>query len=308
MIRNHKWVFIVNPVAGNGYGLGQVGRIREMCDRYHIDAEIVYTERRGHASELSLRYAEEGYRYIIAVGGDGTFNEVAAPLLFNNSVVTGAICGGSGNDTSRITGFSDRFTDSDWERFFRADTTLIDVGRCNDQLFINGIGIGFDAEVAASSHAESEKGKRLGKNKYIWNILRILLLFREKRMRVISGNGTSETDCFINTVGNGRRFARSFFLTPGAVANDGLLDICSIRRLSLPQRIRLLMMVPGGKHIFDKRVTYYQTGRVQIEFPDKVPFHADGELFHASSFDIRLEPLALNIIYNPEGDHCIRLD
>ncbi len=301
-----KWVFIVNPVAGNGNGLRQVGKIREMISRYDLAAEVVFTERRGHATELSEKFAGEGYRYIIAVGGDGTFNEIAAPLLFNHNVVAGAISGGSGNDTSRITGFSDQFTEEDWENFFRAEHTRIDIGKCNDQLFINGIGIGFDAEVAAKSQAESEGGKRLGKNKYIWNILKILLFFREKPMTVISDNGHNVSDCFINTVGNGRRFARSFYLTPGAVANDGLLDVCSISRLRLLQRVRMLMMVPAGKHVFHKKVNYYQTNKVTLEFPVEVPFHADGELFYAQRFEIGLISNALNIIYNPEGDHCIR--
>jgi len=308
MDSNNKWVFIVNPVAGNGYGLSLVGKINEMISKNSLAADIVYTERRGHASELSAKYAEAGYKYIIAVGGDGTFNEVASPLVFNKSVVTGSISGGTGNDTNQITGFPDRFNEKEWENFFRAHYTGMDVGRCNDRTFLNGIGIGFDAQVAAQNYTETGEVRLGSKNKYIWHILKVLLFYKEKRMVVISDGKKSETDCFINTVSNGRRFARTFFLTPKAIANDGVLDVCSIKRLSLIQRVRLLLMVPKGTHIYDKRVNYYQTAQISLEFPEKVPFHADGELFYAQHFDISLIRNALNIIYNPEGDHCFNFD
>jgi diacylglycerol kinase (ATP) len=304
MDQKNKWVFIVNPIAGNGYSLSLIDKIQEMINKYNIEGEIVFTERRGHASELSKKYAENGYRYIIAVGGDGTFNEVATPLVFNENVITGAVSGGTGNDTNQITGFPNRFKDKEWENFFKGDFTRMDVGKCNDKTFLNGIGIGFDAQVAAQNYTESGEVILGGKNKYLWHILKILLFFKEKKMIVITNGKRTETDCFINTVANGRRFARSFFLTPKAIANDGVLDVCSIKRLSLIQRIKLLLMVPKGTHINDKRVNYYQTENLILEFPVKVPFHADGELFYAKRFEISLIRDALNVLYNPEGNHC----
>ncbi len=124
-------------------------------------------------------------------------------------------------------------------------------------------------------------------------------------MLFLRGN-KSETDCFINTIGNGRRFAGGFFLTPEAVANDGLLDVCSIKKLSLPQRLKILLMVPKGTHINDKKVNYYQTEKLSLEFPSEVPFHVDGELYFSQHFEIGIMPGALNIIYNPEGNHFFR--
>jgi diacylglycerol kinase (ATP) len=125
-------------------------------------------------------------------------------------------------------------------------------------------------------------------------------------MTVLSDGKKSETDCFINTVSIGRRFAGGFFLTPEAVANDGLLDVCSIKRLSLLQRLRILMMVPKGTHIRDKKVNYYKTERLSMEFEEKVPFHVDGELYFSDRFEISLLPCALKIIYNPAGNHYFK--
>jgi YegS/Rv2252/BmrU family lipid kinase len=303
MSQNNRWVFIVNPIAGNGFGLSQVDKIREMILKHNLDAEVVYTERRGHASLLSKQYADRGFKYIIGVGGDGTFNEVATPLIFNKDIVTGIISGGTGNDFIQITGFPDKFEEKDWENFFKVNVIKMDVGKCNEKIFLNGIGIGFDAQAAAENYTESGEVKPGGKNKYIKDILKTLLFFKEKRMIVISGGKRTETDCFINTVSNGRRYAGSFFLTPKAIANDGLLDVCSIKKLSLPLRIKLLLMVPKGTHINDKRVNYYTTDKLSLEFPSAVPFHADGEMYFSQHFELSVIPEALNIIYNPEGNH-----
>jgi diacylglycerol kinase family enzyme len=125
-------------------------------------------------------------------------------------------------------------------------------------------------------------------------------------MTVITSTGSHETDCFINTIAIGRRFAGGFFLTPKAIANDGLLDVCMIKRLSLFERFSILLKVPEGKHITDKRVNYYQTKGISLEFPEVVPFHVDGELYYSDKFNVTILPEALKVIYNPDGNHFFK--
>jgi len=298
-----KWVFIVNPIAGNGFGKTMVPEIQQKIREYQINGEIILTEGKGHASELSGQYAEKGTRYIIAVGGDGTINEVARPLLNNRNVTTGIIPAGSGNDFNQIPGFPNRFKENDWEVFFRKNEISLDVGIVNEVAFLNGMGLGFDAEVAAQNYTEDGKVRKGGKDKYIWHIVKTLLFFKEKKMIVVTDKEHLETNCFINTVAVGRRFAGSFFLTPQAIANDGLLDVCSIKKLNLFHRFRLLLKVPKGTHISDKRVKYFRTSKIHLEFPQKVPYHVDGELYFAISFNISVIPDCIKIIYNPDGNH-----
>lgn len=306
MDNKKKWAFIINPIAGNGFAISLTGKLEEMISRYNLQADLVFTTKKGHATELSRQFMERGYKYIIGVGGDGTFNEIAAPLINNKSIITGLIPAGTGNDFIQITGFPGRFEEKHWEIFFKQKTMAMDVGQCNGKHFLNGMGLGFDAQVASENYTENGEVKTGWKYKYIWHILKTLLFFKEKKMTVLIDGNKSETDCFINTVAIGRRFAGSFFLTPKAIANDGLLDVCSIKRLSLPQRLKILLMVPKGTHINDKKVNYYQTEKLSIEFPRKVPFHVDGELFFSDKFEIGVIPGALNIIYNPEGNHFFR--
>lgn len=304
--KNKGWVFIVNPIAGNGFGKTIVPKLEEMIRKHDVDAEIVFTERYGHATELSEQYHREGYRYIIAVGGDGTFNEVARSLINKENVTTGLIPAGTGNDFIQILGFPNRFADSDWDIFFKSMVIGLDAGSCNGMIFFNGMGLGFDAQVAAENYTEPGKVKRGSKYKYIWHIVKTLLFFREKRMTLITTTGRHETDCFINTIAIGRRFAGGFLLTPKAIANDSLLDVCMIKKLSLVERFSILLKVPKGEHTTDKRVNYYQTKGITLEFPEVVPFHVDGELNFSDKFDVTVLPEAIKIIYNPDGNHFFK--
>lgn len=304
--KTDKWVFIVNPIAGNGFAKTLIPEIERMISKYNIDGEIVLTERIGHATELSRIYCEKGFKYIISVSGDGTMNEVARSVINNKNVVIGIIPAGTGNDFIQILGFPNRFGEKEWETFFSRNIIAMDVGVVNNMIFLNGMGLGFDAEVAAENYNENGTVKKGGAYKYILQIVKVLLFFREKRMTVLSEGNQHETDCFINTISIGRRFAGSFFLTPKAIANDGLLDVCSIKKLNLFQRFRLLLKVPKGEHITDKRVNYFQTPAVDIEFTEKVPFHVDGELNFSKKFNVKILPGAVNIIYNPDGNHFFK--
>lgn len=301
-----EWVFIVNPIAGNGYGKTIVPKLKEMILKHNVNAEVIFTERSGHATELSEQYLNRGFKYIIAVGGDGTFNEMSRSLINKKGITTGIIPAGTGNDFVQILGFPDRFSDSEWDIFFNRTVIGMDAGSCNGMIFFNGMGLGFDAQVASENYTEPGKVKRGSKYKYIWHIIKTLLFFREKRMMVITDTGRHESDCFINTIANGRRFAGGFYLTPKAIANDGLLDVCMIKKLSLTERFSILLKVPKGTHISDRRVNYYETAGIRLEFLEEVPFHVDGELNFSDKFDVTVLPGALNIIYNPDGNHFFK--
>jgi YegS/Rv2252/BmrU family lipid kinase len=305
--KNKEWVFIINPSAGNGHAKLLKPEIEEKIHKYAVNAVVVFSEKPGNAAELARHYAANGSKYIIGVGGDGTFNEIASALLHEKGITLGIVPAGTGNDFIQILGFPDHFEEKDWGVLFEKRTIAMDVGLCNGFSFFNGMGLGFDAQVAAENYTEPGKEKKGGKNKYIWHIIKTLLFYKEKIMTVLSAESNKETDCFINTVAIGRRFAGSFFLTPKAMANDGLLDVCMIDKLSLAERFMILPKVPKGTHLQNKKVNYYQTSKIEIEFSQGVPFHLDGELNFARHFNISILPSALTIIYNPAGNHFFRI-
>lgn len=299
-----KWVFILNPTSGGGYGKEILPELQRRIKNQDIDAELIQTEYHGHATEIVSEFLDKGYTHFIAVGGDGTMNEVAKPLIGNTEKTIGLIPAGTGNDFNQILGFPDRFSEEDWVQFFQQQTTLMDAGEVNGRHFLNGMGLGFDAQVAAENYVEpGEVAKGSGKSKYIWHILKTLLFYKEKKVHIEAKETSTESDCFINTIAVGRRFAGSFYLTPEAKANDGLLDVCMIKKLNLLQRLKILSMVPKGTHVKDPKVNYYQTDKLRVSFEQKVPFHVDGELFFDTIFDVKLIPSAVNIIFNPRGNH-----
>lgn len=247
--KNSEWVFIINPAAGNGHAKALQPKIEEMILKHAVDAEVVVSEKVGHAAQLAKSYASNGTKYIIGVGGDGTFNEIASALLHEKNVAVGLVPAGTGNDFIQILGFPDHFEDEQWKILFEKRTTLMDVGLSNGLPFFNGMGLGFDAQVAAENYTEQGEEKKGGKYKYIWHIVKTLLFYTEKRMTVLSAGNNHESDCFINTVSIGRRFAGSFFLTPKSIANDGMLDVCMIEKLSLPERFMILPQEIGRAHV-----------------------------------------------------------
>lgn len=300
---NKKWAFIVNPIAGNGASKEIIPKLNEEIAKRKIDAKIVYTEVSGHATKLAEEFIKNRFIHIIAVGGDGTFNEVSKAIIPNSeNIITGVIPCGTGNDFIQILGFPERFEQEHWDTFFKQNLKFLDVGVCNGKTFTNGMGLGFDAKVAEQNYVAPDEVKTGGKGKYLWHIIKTILFYKEKEMKIISQDD-KKAYCFINTVSIGRRFAGGFYLTPKAIADDGLLDICFVDKLSIPRRLKILGKVPKGKHIEDKKVTYYQTDKLVVEFKENVPYHLDGELFFDQKLDINIITRALRIIYNPNGNH-----
>jgi diacylglycerol kinase (ATP) len=309
MGRSDGWVFIVNPVAGIGFGASCAQTAKEMMDRHGAAGEVVLTRGKGHATELAAEYASRGFPHIVGVGGDGTMGEVVQPLVGRAGVSFGAVPAGTGNDFIHLLGFPDRFGDAEWETLFRADTADMDTGTCNGRHFVNGMGLGFDAHVAAENYRVGPDGEPVrGKGtNYTWMIVKAIFTYREKHMRVTLGGVTEEKRGFLNTVANGRRMAAGLYLTPRAWADDGLLDVCMCDRLSVPQRFKELVSVQKGTHLQDSVMHYHQVDRILYEFDGEVPAHLDGELIRGQRFDIGIVSRGLRAIFNRSGEHYFRL-
>lgn len=303
MQSKNKWGFIINPVAGNGYAATLLSTIEHHANRRQIDYEIVHTEYHEHERKLAHDLVVKGCNIIIAVGGDGTIHQVVTGLLGNGHKVTvGAVPAGSGNDIIPMLGFAERFNPDDWDTLFARQSIHMDIGVCNGHFFVNGLGLGIDAEIAESKFKNSaQKKEKL--TSYLKHIIKTLVTFKEKPVTIISGEEESSGLCFIHTVGNGRRFGGGYYLTPKAIANDGHFDICSVTQLSLLERLVLFTRVPGGSHIKSPKVDYYKTDRILLQFNQELPYHLDGEVYYGDQFTINILPRELEIIYNPNGNH-----
>ncbi len=305
MKRTDGWVFIVNPIAGNGFAASLVPTVKEMMARHGADGEVVLTRGKGHATELAAEHAARGAKRIVGVGGDGTLSEMAQALVGRDGVTFGAVAAGTGNDFIAILGFPERFAPEHWDALFQAAETGMDVGRCNGKYFINGMGLGFDAQVAMDNFHMENGGevKKGSKAKYTWMIVKNILFYHEKPMRVTIEGRTVEQRSFLNTIANGRRMAAGIHITPKAFADDGLLDVCMTDPLSVPMRFKELISFQHQTHLSDPVVHYYQVNKATFEFEAEAPAHLDGEVTFAKRYDIDILPKALRVIYNPKGPH-----
>ncbi len=301
-----KWAFIDNPVAGSGFGGRYLPHVREEIKRYHPGADIFTTEYHGHAIELTAELVRKKYTHIIAVGGDGTINEVVQSLAGHPDVIFGAVSAGSGNDFIHSLGFPERFTEEDWQTLFQANTTCLDLCRCNNRFFINTIGIGFDAQVAA----DFNKMKiRNGKIRYWIALLKNLLFFKPVRLKITSEQYSTEDNMFMISIGNGRSSGGGFTLLQDAMVNDGLVDASVFlgNRQGLLKRVSLLTKVLKGTHSLDPTVTQFRSTRIVVETDREVPLHIDGELFQETRLDITIFPASVNVIYHPGRPNYLKV-
>ena len=301
--QNEKWGFIINPIAGNNFGEKYIATIEKVIKQRNLDAEIALTEFKHHASDMAEKFYSAGFRNIVAVGGDGTINETATCLINKDDAIMGIIPAGTGNDTVQIMGFPNRFNDEDWNEFFERKVIRMDVGLCNGRVFLNGMGIGFDAQVAAQNYDENGEVKKSGGDKYLWHILKTLFFYKENNFTFLDDHHNHSNRYFMTTYSNGRRFAGKYFITPEAKANDGYLDVCLVGKINVFQRFKLFMQVPEGKHLNDKNVRYFKTKKIALEFEDKIAYHLDGELHFDKHFEIEILPDKLQVIFKQPGNH-----
>jgi diacylglycerol kinase (ATP) len=314
-LKSKRWAFIVNPVAGGGYAASYEPEARRKVAELGLNAVWIRTEAPGHAKTLAARFVADGFGVIAVLGGDGTLSE-AAQGMHGSETVIAPIAAGTGNDFVSITGFSEHFQESDWTALIEGNVARMDLGLCNGRRFINGMGFGFDAAVAAANYDEEGRPKPGGKNKYMFHILKTLVSYREGMVRYRPARGADNEAgsigaefsdyAFLNTIAVGRRMAGGFYLTPSSIADDGLLDFCRIERLSIPARLRYLAAVMGRKHETLPKTHMSRIESLHVSFDKESPYHVDGELLFAKELEIGIEKAALRIAVNPARTDAFR--
>ncbi|WP_273373408.1 diacylglycerol/lipid kinase family protein, partial [Alistipes megaguti] len=182
-VQSDKWFVIVNPVAGGGRGLDHFPQISKLLRDAHIVCEPVFTEHKFHATELTVTAVREGYRRIIAVGGDGTLHEVVNGLFIQQTVcpdevLLAVVAVGTGNDWVRTFGISNRYQDA--VRAISAGCSFLqDVGVVSyeeahyrqSRYMANVAGVGFDAHVVRKLSHLKKKGHK-SRWRYTWCVVK----------------------------------------------------------------------------------------------------------------------------------------
>lgn len=286
---------IFNPQASRGRAARREAAVRAALSAADLPFELVRTAAPGHARQLAAAAAEhDRYSAVVAAGGDGTINEVVNGLL-GSPMSLGLIPLGTGNDLVKLLDLPPDQPTLAAQRLRSAQPRPIDLGLANGRAFINGLGCGFDAQVTV----ESRRPTRLrGFAVYLQALVRALAHYRAPQMRVSFNGQTIEQRTLLAAVGNGRCQGGGFWLTPDALLDDGLLDLCVAQQMRLDEIARHLPRVLRGTHTQLKQVRMARITEALIEMDAPVPVHVDGELIGTAlrRVEVQIRPGALNLL------------
>jgi len=293
-----KYRFIINPIAGQGAGAQIAPDVHLMAREGLLDYEVISTERPGHAIELAHAAAMDNIDFVIAVGGDGTANEVLNGLMqawvegHKNSSM-GIIGIGRGNDFAYGIGIQPGLV-TGFQIIHKNRISAMDVGLVKGgnyptgRFFGNGVGIGFDAVVGF----EAAKLTRLhGFMNYVVAALRtIFLYFHAPLVRIEYDDNVIIQPSLLISIMNGRRMGGGFMMAPEALVDDGLLDLCMARQMS---RLSILLMIPKfmkGTQGAQAKIKTGRAGKVHVFAVEGVlPAHADGETICTAGRELTID-------------------
>lgn len=285
-----KALFIINPISG-GKKKDQVpALIKNILDHTHFESTIVYTERAMHGSELA-KDAVGKYDYVIAVGGDGTVNEIASAIVGTN-VALGVIPFGSGNGLARFLGIP-MDTAKSIEAINGERVEAIDSAILNGQRFFNLAGMGFDAHIAEVFSHDKNRGFWA----YIKSSLREISNYKAKTYQINIDGTEYVRDAFMLSIANSSQFGNNAHVSPHASVQDGLLDICVIKQFPLWRFPEMGIRMFAKTADKSKYVEIIRGKNVIIKRSTDGPVHLDGEpQMMGKEVSIQMVPASLRII------------
>ncbi len=302
----NRIMVILNPASGRGRAAGAKAALQGALSAATLTFDYVETTAPGQGIELARQAAADGYGTIVAVGGDGTVNEVVNGLMLASqpeqpTSKLAIVSVGSGNDFAHTVGISqDPLLAA--QAIARQQSRPCDVGHVSiqttvsgttgtiDRYFMNNFGIGLDPQVTL----ESFKIKRLsGIALYGLAALRALWKYQPPALRLCWETGQGEIQerskaLLLASVGNTSRSGGGFHLAPNARIDDGLLDLVMADAMPRRQVLRLLPKAIPGKHIGDPAVTVVLIRRLQISAEESFPLEMDGEVVTQSALSVAL--------------------
>ncbi|MEA3238563.1 MAG: diacylglycerol kinase family protein [Candidatus Bipolaricaulota bacterium] len=293
-MENSKFFLIVNLIAGQGRCKEIFPEVRKELDRYNIDYDLHYTNEPEEATDVARMGIESGFTHIVAVGGDGTVNEVANGVVGSNAALA-VIPAGTGNDFIRMTGIPSDHHQA-VKLLAQEHERTIDLGRVGtERYFVNGLGIGIDAQVAQ----DVLKMQRMrGATAYLYAAIKEVFKFRAFSVKLEGSDWTEEKTCISLGFANGKYVGGGFKLAPLAEIDDGKIDITAIGDFAKFERLIRLPQARKGEHLKLSRVSYHQDVKVSVSSEAKLIAHVDGEPYKlpAGEFSVTVTPKALRVL------------
>ena len=309
---NNKWLVVVNPKASVGKSGKDWPQIRQILINDGIEFDDILTEYPRHAIEI-VRNAivEKGYRKFIAVGGDGTNNEVINGIFTQDVVPTteitmAAMPIGTGNDWRRT--FDIPLEYNKVAKIIKAGhtyahdigkLTYYDDGNTGIRYFLNAAGTGLDEMVCHSTNRMKQQGKG-GTIRYLISLVKCMLTYKVTRIQLTIDDELVFDDYILNlSIGNGRFNGGGMMTMPKAIPNDGLFDVTVIKKVSIFKFAANVKNVYDGSFI--KKIDEVKTFRGKRIHIVSIPPHSlkvetEGENLNNSPFEFEVLPKAINMV------------
>jgi len=298
-----RWLVIVNPASGRPDGGAGWRAIERALREAGVDFDSLDTQRAGHGDELARQALLKGRRHILAVGGDGSVNEVVhgimnAGLADTRDVTLAVAPTGTGNDWARSLGIP-RDPTGIARAIAGGHTMLHDVGAIDfpgrnlpRRWFINVAGAGYDAYVTERVPRPVPSAFT-----YLRIALRGLAEYRAPRFSITTADGAHIAGpMLLAFVANAQYCGNRMQVAPTARMDDGMLDVLAVRELSLLQALPKLAKLYGGRILGDPAVQHLRAARVRIETDPPAVIQADGQIIGKTPAEFSLLPQALRVI------------
>lgn len=286
-----KLCLIVNPNAGKKSGLTIAGKISKVLEKQGIGYQILVSEKPGQTKELASSLNTSDYDGILAVGGDGTLFEVINGLLDQKDdikIPLGQIPVGTGNSFIKDLGISN------WEEALDAvmsgKTTGVDLGECEYKggnfFFANLLGAGFVSNVAY----RAGKYKKLGPMSYIFGVLEEVAVLKCANIEMDIDGTVIRREAIFVEICNSRYTGGDMMMAPGALINDGYLDLVMLNKVSRGKLISMFPSIFKGSHVEDQCVEVFRAKNISLKSDIPLALTPDGETFGETPIKVRIHP------------------
>lgn len=284
-----RYLFILNPVAGIGSRRDFLQMIKIACKEKKVEHKILFTRCPGDAKKIIEKKFDK-YDIFVAVGGDGTMNEVASALAGTTGIM-GLIPAGSGNALGRELGLSMKPGKAIYQ-LLNGSVTKIDTGLVNGHRFMNVCGLGFDNHIARCFAKTTSRGPI----PYFTSGLKEFFGYKPATYELTINGETTNHTAFVITVANTSQYGNNAYIAPRASVKDGVLDVCVLKPFGFFGGLLL------GLRLFNKTMdrsrfcTYVKAQKISIK-GHNLHFHVDGEpIKNNDQIEISIDPLSLNIL------------
>lgn len=296
LTKKKKIVFIVNPISGTKSKEGLKPLIDDIIDNERFDYTIARTEYAGHASVIASQCVAEGIDICVAVGGDGTVNEVARSLVHSHTAL-GIIPCGSGNGLARHLCLPMDMKGA-MEIINMGETDHFDYGVINDQPFFCTCGMGFDAFVSLKF---AESGKR-GLATYVENVLKEGLTYQPDTYTVKDESGLHHHKAFLIACANAAQYGNNAYIAPGASMQDGMLDVIVMEPFNVFEASTIAVDLFSKTLNNNSHIKRFQSRQIHIHREKPGAVHFDGDpISMEKEIDVKIIPLGLLAVINPKA-------